>query len=295
MQTGASQTVGTARLHGSAGPLFVWRLLSTAAALALFSAAPLAAVLLRPSRRLAEAVALGLFALAPLGYFPTMLAALGTAGFVLARLRLPRLDRDTVFLWCWFFGALAVPLLYNQAAAKFVALALPPLLILVLRGIEPSPRLVWTAAAATLAVTVAVGAADERYANALRGLTLAQVAAARAESPRVFVAGTPWGAEEYAPRAGAVFLWDELKPGSPSAARLRPGDEVLDLSHPGSLGIPRDAAVLVDQGVLDDPLPLRTMSDGAGLWSSHVGLLPWVVSAAPIQPWWRVRIVEPIR
>jgi hypothetical protein len=296
VETGAAQTVATAQLHGSVNPsFFVWRGLSTAAALVLFSTGPLAAAVLRPSRRLVETFALLLFALAPIGWYATLLVGLGTLAFVLGRLRLPRLDRDVLFLWLWFFGALAVPLLYNQAAAKFVALALPPLLFLVLRGIQPPPRAVWACAAVSLLVSAAVGAADERYANALRRVTFSQVAKARAETPRVFVAGTPWGAEEYAPRAGAVFLWGELMPGSPSAARVARGDQLLDLSHPGSLGIPESAAALVDHGVIEDALPLRTMSDGAGLWSSHVGLLPWVVSTGPIQPWWRVRIVEPIR
>jgi hypothetical protein len=296
VQTGAAQTVATAQLHGSGSASFViWRGLSTVAALALFSAGPLAATVLRPSRRLVEALALLLFAAAPLGWFPALLVGIGTVAFVLARLRLPARDRDTAFLWLWFFGALAVPLVYNQAAAKFVALALPPLLFLVLRGIQPRPLAVWACAAASLVVSVAVGTADERYANALRGLTFSQVAKARVEAPRVFVAGTPWGAEEYAPRAGAVFLWGDLTPGSPAAATVAAGDQVLDLSHPGSLGIPPQSAALVAQGVLEDPLPLRTMSDGAGLWSSHVGLLPWVLSAGSLQPWWRIRILQPIR
>jgi hypothetical protein len=292
---GSAQTVTTAQLHGSGGVLFVWRLLSTSAALALFSAAALAAAIFKPSRPLLEVVALLLFALATLGVFPTLLVGFGTVLFALARLRLPAFDLDSIFLWLWFFGALAVPLVYNQAAAKYVALALPPIFLLILRDVDAKPARVWACAAVTLAISVAASIDDERYANALRDLTFSQIAAAKAQTPRVYVAGTPWGAQEYAPRAGAVFLWGELKPGSPAGAGLEPGDEVLDLSYPGSLGIPLGDAVAVDEGAIGDPFPVRTMSSGAGLWSSHAGLLPWVFSTDPIQPWWRVRVVKLIR
>ncbi|HEY2031290.1 MAG TPA: glycosyltransferase family 39 protein [Myxococcales bacterium] len=295
VQTGTAQTVTTAQLHGSSGAIFVWRFLSTAAALALFTPAALGAALLRPSRRSLELVALALFFIATFGSYPAALVAAGTALFVAARLRLPSFDLETLFLWGWFFGALAVPLLYNQAAAKFVTLALPPILVLILRNRSPGRALVWLTAGVSLAAAVATGIADERYANALRDLTYAQVAKERAEAPRAFVAGTPWGAEEYAPRAGGTFLWDELKPGTRSGELLRAGDEVLDLSHPGSLGIPQGAAVLVEQGALTDGYPIRTMSDGAGLWSSHFGLLPWTFSTGPVQPWWRVRIARALR
>jgi hypothetical protein len=294
-EAGTAQTVTTVQLHGSWGPLFLVRVLSTAAALALCSAAALAATVLRPSRLLLEVAGLTLFFVATFASYPTALIALGTVLFVAGRVRLPRFDLETIFLWLWFFGALLVPFLYNQAAAKFVALALPPALVLVLREISPRPRAVWSVAGVTLAITVAVAIADQRYADALRDVTFTQVAAARREAPRAFVAGTPWGAEEYAPRAGGVFLWDELKPGMPSAARLRPGDELLDLSHPGSLGIPRGDVALVQQGSIEDRFPIRTMSDGGGLWSSHFGILPWVFSTGPVQPWWRVRVLRPIR
>lgn len=295
VQTGTAQTVTTAQLHGSSGAIFVWRVLSTAAALALFTPAALGAALFRPSRRALELLALGLLFVATFGSYPAALVALGAALFVAARVRIPSFDLDTLFLWGWFFGALAVPLLYNQAAAKFVTLSLPPVLVLILRNVSPSPRFVWLTAGVSFAAAVATGIADERYANALRNLTYAQVAKERAEAPRAFVAGTPWGAEEYAPRAGGVFLWGELEPGTPSGELLRPGDEVLDLSHPGSLGIPQGAAALVEQGSIEDGFPVRTMSDGAGLWSSHFGLLPWTFATGTVQPWWRVRIVRPIR
>jgi hypothetical protein len=306
-QTGGARTLATAQtvttlsLHGSGGLQLLKRLLSTSAALVLFSAAGLAAVLFKPSRPRLEIAALAVFALAPVVAFEpfdlasTGLVALGTLLFALARLRLPAFDPDSIFLWLWFLGALAVPLVYNQAAAKYVALALPPVFLLILRGADAKPSRVWACAAVTLAVSAAAAVDDERYANALRELTFSQVAAARARAPRVFVAGTPWGAEEYAPRAGAVFLWRELTPGTPSAAAVRPGDELLDLSHPGSLGIPEGAAAAVDEGVIGDWFPVRTMSGGAGLWSSHAGVLPWAIGNGPIQPWWRVRIVKPIR
>ena len=292
---GTAQTVTTAALHGSWGQFFLWRLLSTSAALALFSAAALAALLLKPSRPLLEIAALVLFALATSGDYPRPLVGAGTLLFALARLRLPARDRDSILLWLWFFGALAVPLLYNQAAAKFVALALPPILLLILRGQDAKPARVWACAAVTLVITIAACIDDLRYANALREVTYAQVAAARAEARHVYVAGTPWGAQEYARRAGAVFLWDEVKPGSPSGAAVQPGDELLDLSSPGSLGIPEGAAALVQEGTIEDPLPIRTMSQRAGLWSSHLGLVPWVISSGPLQPWWRVRILKPLK
>jgi hypothetical protein len=302
---GSAQPLTTANLHGSGGAQFVWRTLSTSAALVLFSAAALAAALLKRTRPVQGALApllfvveitgLLLFVPVPFTFYPQLLVALGTLLFAIGRLRWPAWDRDSIFLWLWFAGALAVPLLYNQAAAKFMALALPPILLLILRGVDAKPARVWACAAVTLAVTVAASIDDLRFANALRELTYAQVAAAKAEAPRVFVAGTPWGAQEYAPRAGAVFIWDEVKPGTPAGAAVRPGDELLDLSYPGSLGIPFDAAAVVAEGAIGDSFPIRTMSEGAGLWSSHAGMLPWVIASGPIQPWWRVKILKPIK
>jgi hypothetical protein len=300
-QLGSASSAATAtmELHGSAGPLFLWRVLSTAAALVLFSAVPLAALLLTPgtgARRAVELVGFGAMAVAPFASYGSALVAVGAALLAAARLRrLPALQIDTLFLWLWAAAAFAVPAVYNQAAAKYVTLSLPPLIVLLLRGAPERASRTLAAAAVALAVAVPVAIADRHHADGLRDLIFNQVGAGLAEAKTVWVAGTPWGAAEYARRAGGRYLFSTLAPGTREAEWLSPGDEILDLSHPGSLALPPGSVALVAKGELTDDFPLRTMSDGAGLWSSQWGLLPFVWSRGPMQPWWRVRVLKPIR
>ena len=300
LQTGSAQTLDTARLHGSFNTLFAFRMVSTAGAYVLTTTLAAAALLLRPRTQplhLVELIGFALLVLAPLMPFGSTLLAAGALLFFAARLRKPALTRDDLFLWLWVACALAVPAVYNQATAKFLNLLLAPAAILLLRGCEnAAERRILAACAFGLALAIAVAIADQRQAAALKELTEREVAAARREgAPAIFVAGTGWGAYEYAPRSGATYLGGTVGPGSPEAARLHPGDQLLDLSFPGSLALPRDAVQLVAAGDCPDRFPLRTMVDGAGLWSSQWGLLPFVWSQEPLQPWWRVRIVRPIR
>ncbi len=300
VQTGTAQTLDTARLHGSFNALFTFRLLSTAGAYVLMTTLAAAALLLHPrtrTLRVVELTGFGLMLLAPFLPLGSTLLAGGALLFFAARLRGPALTRDDVFLWLWVAGALAVPALYNQATAKFLNLLLAPAAILILRACkDAAERRILAACAFGLALAIPVAIADQRHAAALKELTKREVAAAKREgAPAVFVAGTPWGALEYAAPNGAQYLGGTVGPGSPEAARLRPGDQLLDLSFPGSLTLPRDSVQLVAQGDCPDAFPLRTMVDGAGLWSSQWGVLPFVWSRAPLQPWWRVRIVRPIR
>lgn len=300
VQTGTAQTLGTARLHGSFNTLLAFRLLSTAGAYLLTTTLAAAALLLRPRespRRIIECCGFALVLLAPFTPIGSSLLAAGALLFFAARLRKLELGGDEVFLWLWIAAALAVPTLYNQATAKFLNLLLAPAAILLLRACEhAAERRILAACAFGLAVALPLAIADQRHAEALRELTLREVAAAKREgAAHVFVAGTGWGAYEYGPRSGAPYLDGSLAPGSPSAARLQPGDQLLDLSFPGSLSLPPGSVQLIAQGDCPDDFPLRTMADGAGLWSSQWGLLPFVWSREPLQPWWRVRILRSIR
>lgn len=321
VQLGAPQTLSPLRVAGVPGEhglLLLKRLTSAAAALVLVSAIGPAVLALAPARGVRRALEwLGVALIAATTVRPDpLLPLLALPLLALAWVRAPAglrapaaagppsarpllgFDPDVLFLVLWAASGLAVPLVYNQSAAKYLNLPQVPLVLLLVRaaGAEPARlRAAARAAAASLLLALALVLADARQAAASRDLVLEQVARARESgAARVWVAGTPWGALQYGPRAGATYLDGTLAPGSAAAALLAPGDELLDLSWPGMLSLPPRDVALREERTLTDPFPIRLMSGGAGFWSSDWGPAPFVFSREPTLVAWRVRILRAI-
>jgi hypothetical protein len=215
---------------------------------------------------------------------------------VLASLRSPR-GLDTLFLLLWAAAGLAVPVVYNQSAVKYLNLAQPPLLLLLLRlRTEGLPARRLTAVAlGCLALSAALLASDVRQARASKALIVEQVHRGKAQTRgRVFFAGTPWGAWIYGLDEGAHMLGGTLAPGSPQADALAPGDVLLDLSWPGQLSLPAEDVELLEEASAGDRYPVRLMGAGAGYWSSDWGVAPFAFGDVPYLRCWRVRVLRRI-
>ena len=272
-----------------------WRAVSTLFALLFASVVALLALVLLPARgafRVAELAGLalacaGLLRVQPWGAVAGLaLLAAGRVDWAARNAR--RLSPDTIFLLLWAAGALLVPVLYVSAAAKFVNLALPPLLLLVLRAAPAlRPARVALVAAAGLCVGVAVSIADAHLAAAQRDSLLEVAAAARATGATVWAGGHKWGPYLYARRAGIRFggftAEGEDTDDPAGLAGLRPGDLILDPTFPYSLSLPRGSVEVAGQAVRGDAFPVRVMSGGAGLWGSVWGSFPFVIDVrAPL-------------
>ena len=331
LQLGAAQTLSPLAVAGSVGTgglLLLRRLLSAASALALVSAVGAAALLIVPARgprRPLELLGAGCFAASTV-WPGLVLPLLGCGLLALGWVRLPAgspgpdpgephagppapsprkilgVDPDVAFLLLWAASGLAVPIVYNQSAAKYFNLPQIPILFLLVRAAAADARAGPTllrrglaAAAVCLGIAAPLLVSDLHHATALRDLVLEMGAHARASgAPRVFVAGTPWGLRVYGPQAGACYLGGSFAPGTADARAMRSGDQILDLSWPGALEIPAVDVALLEDRVATDPLPLRLMSGGAGYWSSDWGVTPFVFSQAPLQRAWRIRVLRPI-
>ena len=303
VQTGEVQTAAPAGLMVLGTWDIGWRTLSTAAALLLFTAIPLAAAFAlprTPRARLALLAGLGLLLSATVfrGQGPLLVLA-GALLFALGLVRLPRFPPGVTLhslagdalLWGWAGLAVLVPLLYQQGAAKYLTLALPPLAILLARALEAAPlRRGAFVAGCTCALVLGLLAAvaDYRLAREIKRVVVEQAAAARAStSGTAWIGGQQWGGFYYGPAYG--LKWDWYPEG---ASHLKPGDQLLDVSYPGELKLPRGIAAVEAQGAYVDPYPVRVMGAGAGLWSTGWGLMPFAFSREPLQPWWRVRIAR---
>lgn len=318
VQLGAPQTLSPLVVAGSAGSgglLLLKRILSATAALVLVTALGPAVLALAPARGTRRALELaGAAAMAACTVRPDPLWVLvGLVLLVLAWVRFPvrppapassagdarrllGLDPDVLFLVLWAAAGLAVPLLYNQSAAKYLNLPQVPLVLLLVRaaaGDAARVRAALAGAGVSLAVALALVVSDARQAAASRDLILAQVGKARAAgAPRVWIAGIPWGALRYGGLVGATYLGGTLAPGSESLRALAPGDQLLDLSWPGQLAVPAGDVALLEERALEDAFPVRLMSAGAGYWSSDWGAAPFVFSQEPFLRAWRVQVLR---
>ena len=315
VQLGAPQTLSPVAVAGSLGTgggLLRRRLLSAACALLLVTALGPGKLLLQPERGARRALELlGAAAIAGVTVWPVApLAAAGALLLAAAWFRLPAatrapgplfgLDPDVLFLLLWAASGLAVPVLYNQSAAKYFNLPQIPLLLLLVRAAGAQAeaqraRAGLAAAAVCVVIALPLLLADLREATARRDLIVEQVAKAKASGAgTVWAAGTPWGMLAYSVRSGARFASSALEPGSVEARALAPGDQVIDLSWPGSLALPAGDVALLEERTLEDAYPLRLMSGGAGYWSSVWGIAPFVFSTEPYQRCWRVRVLNKI-
>jgi hypothetical protein len=319
VQLGSPQTLSPLVVAGSGGThgvLLLKRLLHAASALFLVTALGPLCVLLVPSRgvrRLAEVAGALCFVLSilapgplwPLGGLLLLVLAWARvpgAGPLSERLR-EALDADTLFLLLWAAAGLAVPVVYNQSAVKYLNLPLLPLVLLCLRrpfgqqggAAEISPARGLTVAAGLCTLALALLVSDVRQATASRDLLVDQVQRGRAlGGGRVFLAGTPWGAMVYGLDAGGHWLGGTVAPGSDSARALEPGDQLIDLSWPGQLAVPTGGLQLLEEKTADDAYPVRLMGAGAGYWSSDWGIAPFSLGGGPYLTTYRVRVLRKV-
>ena len=250
--------------------------------------------------------AASLFVLLPTGFERLetygIAAVLGVAactalGAVLAAAALARPaatggDADLLFLRAWFglslLGAVAC---LPFGAVRYLLPALPPLLLLLTRGLDGlglPPARAWRVAALAvgqgLALSVALALADQDLAERYRAVALA----ARASSPNgsVWYVGE-WGFRYYMERAGARYLRSDDERPTTGDVIVRP--EIAGL-HDLAPGV-RARATPIQRLELLGRWPIRLLSFDAkaGFYSNHWGYLPWAISRAPLE---RIEVFE---
>jgi hypothetical protein len=203
---------------------------------------------------------------------------------------LPRAERADAAFVLWLAAALAVPILYTHVAAKYFIMAMPPLIVLLLRGADLAPArrglIGATGVAIVLAVTTAL--ADAHFADVYRTFATRGASVERGAGGRVYFAGH-WGWQWYMERAGAVAF-------EPARHRLGPEDllvtiEVADPQVAGGWAA-RSFEPVVGWAP-GDWLPVRVMDSrsGAGFHSQGWGLLPVSLATTPLERFavWRAR------
>ncbi|MDE2491585.1 MAG: hypothetical protein KGM24_12130 [Elusimicrobia bacterium] len=192
-------------------------------------------------------------------------------------------------LWAAWIAADSAMLLlapWNLSGRSMLFL-LPPLILSSASRLESALeprrlRRVYAASlAGTLALSLALGWVDARYADAQRELAASVQRALIDRGRRVWVNGH-WGFQYYMEKAGAVEMdaraggWKEVRPGD---AVVFPSVNVVTLR--------RDAGVwrLPPAAVVESRVPLRLMSfrsSQAGFYSNLWGFLPFALSREPI-------------
>lgn len=174
--------------------------------------------------------------------------------------------------------------LYWSLSERILLFALPPLVFSLAEALEADGRagkkLYAATAAGALTLSLALGAADARYADAQRDV--AARAAAEAAPGKLWFAGT-WGLQHYCENAGgAPVVWEEVKPGDlviVPRVNVRPPPPVR----------PLPASERLES--VDFALPVRLIGDfderrgvfeRAGFYSSRWGFLPFVLSSRPV-------------
>ena len=207
-----------------------------------------------------------------------------------------------VVLFAWAAAALAVPLVYVHVASKYLLLAQPPLIVLLLlrlrdHGPRLRPRAVAFALTAAFAVSLLVAASDFEQAGCYRtqaARVLREVSGYASttggRAGRIWFLGH-WGFQYYMEGIGALPL-----PVKPQALEVAAGDWVI---------VPRYCSVhLLPEGLVPrlekiaenecpSCLPIRTMSHAAraGFYSNYWGPLPYTFSTLPLEDFVTYRAV----
>jgi hypothetical protein len=215
-------------------------------------------------------------------------AALCCYGLVLARGRALLRDPLDRFLGLWAGGFLAFSLFVNwHVNAADALLAGPPLLLLLLRDprLRPASWAQWGFAAASLALSLALAAADTAQCNVYRRAA-AQLRDAIGDAPGGRWLVGQWGFQHYLAREGFA----PVVPATPRApaSPLRAGDFLATARNVSQLDLAATLArfriVEVKSFVTPFALPLRTTNPdaGAGFYSHHGGYVPFALSLVPL-------------
>jgi hypothetical protein len=258
--------------------------LGPTARLAPLAFAGLAALVLLAAAFLAGLVgersaALGLKAVALLiGVVMAALAAVASvAAITRAGDRDARLDAVLLGYWGWSAAAFVI-LLAPFMATRHVLVSLPPFLLLATMLLAPwfTRRLAMAGVAATMALTAALGSADNWYAGAYRDAAR-QVRAALPADATVWFTGH-WGWQWYAEQAG-------MRPLALSDPQFGPGDFVVERSRQDPPAVPSGLS-LQEQSRLPITPPCCApylVTEAAGFYESSPWHLPWSLSRKPIE------------
>jgi hypothetical protein len=211
----------------------------------------------------------------------------GAAAWTLCALFSENRTRDGRFLLAWVSGALFVQaLVYWSVLARVTMLALPPLAIGLAKGLERRftdvglRRIYWATVAASVVVTMSLGAVDFAYARAQRWM--AYRAAALAAGRPLWYSGH-WGWQRYMQNAGARPI--DLASGGWRAVRA--GDVAIVPAVNANVILPdREILALRQDFVFNHPIPLRLISGfggQAGFYSDVFGFLPFAISREPLE------------
>jgi hypothetical protein len=191
-------------------------------------------------------------------------------------------------LWAsWAASVALLQLAYWSILARFVVFLLPPLTFWLWERLEAErpeslERCGRAGFGAALALGLALGAVDWRYASAQKEAVAAAVEMARAGGGRAWSAAH-WGLQEYAFEAGAGEL--DVRRGA--WAETRPGDVVI-VPKANTNVMQANGRILADvhEFQVDSPIPLRHISGWTGeggFYSSSMGFLPWSISNEPVE------------
>jgi 4-amino-4-deoxy-L-arabinose transferase-like glycosyltransferase len=218
--------------------------------------------------------------------------------------RIPRFAREfdklDLALATWFVAAATVPLVYVQFAAKYLVIAAPPLILLLLRAAVRSRagasarrwlRLCWVGGA-TLAIACSVS--DYKFAGVYRAYVEERLPAVQVEvSGSVWFTGH-WGWQWYMELAGAL-------PFEAGKTRIGPDDALITVLIPSPVFLPREMPSYLHR-TKEEPIsppfsfPIRLISPAAhaGFYSSGFGLLPIGFSHTPYDFFvvWRRKLEE---
>jgi 4-amino-4-deoxy-L-arabinose transferase-like glycosyltransferase len=209
----------------------------------------------------------------------TIFVAVGLGVFVLAVWDVWRPSADSVLLLLWILGTAVFSAYLNWTvnARSLLPLA-PAVAILIARHVEASRNAIIAATAATAAVALVAGFADQSYANAQRDAAKQLMDHYAGDGHRMWFEGH-WGFQYYMQQAGAVpFGFDVTLHGkdllvTPSTNTLllnegqRPPHHIIEtLQIP--IGVP--AATV--------SYPMK-----AAFYSDYMGPLPYVLGAPPAE------------
>jgi 4-amino-4-deoxy-L-arabinose transferase-like glycosyltransferase len=188
------------------------------------------------------------------------------------------------FLLLWLPATLIFFLLFAEMmSARYLLLALPPLLLVVGSGISPKAGVF--AVVLTMILSAALAVADYRFVNSYPDWVERNIVPLQQQGFLV------WNAAE----SGLRFYLEKTGVQTLESADVRPkaGDLIVTQTS-FSYGLPKNLAPLV-VGILQenvqDNYPVRMFSReaGAGFHDSHFGRVPFVISRAALD---RLEIVE---
>jgi hypothetical protein len=217
------------------------------------------------------------------------LASSGVAWLILFGIRAKRAIAEKSSR-AWGFLILCLPamlifllMVADMVCSRYLLLVLPSLFLLAFR--HARRRALWTAFFATAALSTSIAIADFRFVNSYREW-VSQAAVPLQKQGFRFWSVTESGLRYYLEQKGIPVL-------ETSDLRPRGGDLIVkqssfNYSLPSEL---ESLLLVVRQKDLPDAFPLRTfsMKAGAGFHDSHLGIVPYRFSRAPLD---RIEIVE---